>query len=212
MNNKRKSNDTSNPDASIAKQAPFRFPCLNKTNLKNADNEASSNDYLSNNEVEDDWSEVKQGTEDVEDFHTTPPNQQQHPHLWYSPDASKSLSYGKVSNDNDKFITPNHFEVKKPVSRDDIDAGARIDHYLEMHIGGSLVRIKPTEVNPFKEHWEVGDGIRGKKTAIKVFSPKSRKNLLKKLACINQTRIPEDMVQFLTLTIDGNDTPICISR
>jgi len=83
----------------------------------------------------------------------------------------------------------------------------RIDHYLELHEGGSLVRIKPTEVNPLKNSYEVDNDIRGTKTEIKTFTPKSRRNLLQKLSVINQNRIPQDQVLFLTLTIDGKDTP-----
>ena len=184
-------------------QTPQCFtPLTDKTYLKDTDNDVSSNDYLSNNEVGNDWSEVRQGTQDAGSHPADP--QQRHPHLWYAPGASKSSSpYWEEQVDQ----AQNGFEAKKPISRDDIDAGARIDHYLEMHTGGSLVRIKPTEVNPFKNKWSITDGKIGAKTAIKTFTPKSRRNLLKKLACINQDRIPENMVHFLTLTIDGNDTP-----
>lgn len=83
----------------------------------------------------------------------------------------------------------------------------RIDHYLELHQGGSLVRIKPTEVNPLKDYWETGDQIRGVRKEITRFTTKSRKNLLEKLCSINQDKIPSNSILFTTLTIDGRDTP-----
>lgn len=87
----------------------------------------------------------------------------------------------------------------------------RIDHYLELHQGGSLVRIKPTEVNPLKsvtDHTTVeGEYVRGTRGVIERFTHKSRNRLLQKLSSINQDRIPQNEVLFLTLTIDGRDTP-----
>ena len=99
--------------------------------------------------------------------------------------------------ENGKLSSKDVYELTEP----------RIDHYLELHEGGSLVRIKPTEVNPLKNSYEVDNDIRGTKTEIKTFTPKSRRNLLQKLSVINQNRIPQDQVLFLTLTIDGKDTP-----
>ena len=112
----------------------------------------------------------------------------------------------------------NELEDDKPVGSKRLNSDdvyeltePRIDHYLEIHEGGSLVRLKPTEINPLKsvtDHTTVeGEYVRGTRGVIKRFTHKSRNTLLQKLSSINQDKIPQNEVLFLTLTIDGRDTP-----
>lgn len=77
-----------------------------------------------------------------------------------------------------------------------------INHYIEFYEGGSLVRAKTTVTDPLSNHSE-NQQLRGIKNNITTFTHKSRLNLINQLCMINQGRIPEGQVWFLTLTLDG---------
>lgn len=77
----------------------------------------------------------------------------------------------------------------------------RVDHCVEVNIGGSLVRLKPTEINPLKNSYSIEGYGRGDRKEITTFTNRSRIHLLKKLSCINQNRIKDDRVLFITLTL-----------
>ena len=162
---------------------PKNLPLSNKTYLKNRHtsvlDRVNSRDYLEVNKLdeEDHHKPVRSNGDSLEEGYEG--------------------SHTQNRKNGSKLSSKDVYELTEP----------RIDHYLELHEGGSLVRIKPTEVNPLKSSYEVDNDVRGTKTEIKTFTPKSRRTLLKKLSVIDQNRIPQDQVLFLTLTIDGKRSP-----
>ena len=104
-----------------------------------------------------------------------------------------------LSNENEGRV------LSKGITAHGVDP--RPEHYIELHTGGSLARIKTTEVNPLKNKYYVSQEVSGHRQAIKTFTQKSRKNFLQKLSSINRDKIPPNKVLFLTLTIDGYRPP-----
>lgn len=130
------------------------------------------------------------------------------------PTENIPLSYRtNLKNDTSTVTTNSYLDrevgTKEPAGKTlDPVTEPKIDHYLEIHEGGSLVRVKSTEVHPFKEGYHAdGKEVRGQREVITRFTTKSRRNLLQKLSCVNQDRIPTNRVKFITLTVDGEDTP-----
>jgi hypothetical protein len=81
-----------------------------------------------------------------------------------------------------------------------------VDYILKYHFGGgSGVSLKRSTKKPLEYHTQLPNQVRGDRTPSKGFSKKSRRNVLNKLSCISQDRIPSKKVKLLTLTYDGRE-------
>ena len=81
-----------------------------------------------------------------------------------------------------------------------------VDYILKYHLGGgSGVELKRSTKKPLEFHTQIPSGVRGDRKPSKGFSNKSRRNVLNKLSCISQDRIPSKKVKLLTLTYDGRE-------
>ena len=81
-----------------------------------------------------------------------------------------------------------------------------VDYILKYHFGGgSGVELKRSTKKPLEFHTQIPNQVRGDRTPSKGFSKKSRRNVLNKLSCISQDRIPSKKVKLLTLTYDGRE-------
>ena len=81
-----------------------------------------------------------------------------------------------------------------------------VDYILKYHFGGgSGVEIKRSTKKPLEYHTQLPNQVRGDRKPSKGFSNKSRRNILNKLSCISQDRIPSKKVKLLTLTYGGRE-------
>ena len=81
-----------------------------------------------------------------------------------------------------------------------------VDYILKYHFGGgSGVELKRSTKKPLEFHTQIPNQVRGDRKPSKGFSKKSRRNVLNKLSCISQDRIPSKKVKLLTLTYDGRE-------
>ena len=82
----------------------------------------------------------------------------------------------------------------------------KVDYILKYHFGGgSGVELKRSTKKPLEFHTQIPNQVRGDRKPSKGFSKKSRRNVLNKLSCISQDRIPSKKVKLLTLTYDGRE-------
>ena len=81
-----------------------------------------------------------------------------------------------------------------------------VDYILKYHFGGgSGVELKRSTKKPLEFHTQIPNQVRGDRTSSNGFSNKSRRNVLNKLSCISQDRIPKDRIKMITLTYDGRE-------
>ena len=81
-----------------------------------------------------------------------------------------------------------------------------VDYILKYHFGGgSGVSLQRSTKKPLEYHTQLPNQVRGDRKPSKGFSKKSRRNVLNKLSCISQDRIPSKKVKLLTLTYDGRE-------
>ena len=127
---------------------------------------------------------------------------------------SVDISYS--NNTNLKYpITPSIEEQPNYLDKEELNGNTNSDnikateikeevkeeHYVEIYEGGSLIRLKKEVIDPFENHTDIPKS-RGDRKNITYFTKRSRSNFLDQLSMINQNKIPQDKVLFLTLTLD----------